>query len=87
MVTSGGDIRKFSIVLHEGNEAGTTEKVITGTRLEANRAKQQMEKGLSEGQRTAGWWYEVREERPESVRRHPADPQRDRRRHQRDRRR
>ena len=62
MVIRGPVIRKYSILLHEGNVPGLTEKVINGTALEASRAKRQMEEGLSKEQRDAGWWYEVIEE-------------------------
>jgi len=84
MVTGGRVTRKFKILLHEGNVEGFTEKVINGTALEAKRAKQQMEEGLSEEQRVAGWWYEIEEEPSEPVPPHPTDRQRGSRRRRRD---
>jgi hypothetical protein len=53
---------KFSILLHAGNVPGLTKRIINGTALDAEAAREQMEKGLPKEDRDAGWWYEVREE-------------------------
>lgn len=70
MPRSAGIVRKFSILLHEGNVSGFTAKVVNGTELEAWGQAKEMSQKLSEDQRKAGWRYEVREETPPDIK-HP----------------